>query len=399
MDRGFLHYFGAGMRTAWRVVLKGGRFFRYYLYFFASLIGRCIPFFGAVFPVADVRKAKIAKKEGDIAVIRSFEGIESGNKFGSAVLALSIELLIILGGLAVIGAFGYGFAVLGRIIGLLADMRDPDVLAIVFAVPFIAAAVGYFIAAAVMFAPTAYVVDSHKKVTATGVMGSAVETMKRAGKITCFLNTAVPLMIKAAYLTLAWLVFELLSGITSIDPIAVVLLCVLWLIVALAVYVVFAPVFTMAADIANTSLFEDIALDPEALDMRAKGIFVKRAEVNTLENKGLDSNLNRLFDEEEEKSFSSPDTKYVPPTDYEPKMTDYKEKTETDTQDKAAEESEKPREYVIPSESEEPAAEEKAEEKTEAKTEEVQAEPAFESVQENVAAAQTETAEDSVDDL
>ena len=328
MNRGFCYYFKSGLSTAANVVYRGGQFFRYYLYFFATIIGRLIPFFGAVFPVADMRRAKIAKNEKTLSFVRSFKGVDSANGFGTAVLSLSLELMVLLGGFAAFGMLGYGLYVLGEYIGVAVSMNNPRILAVIIALPAAVAALIFAVAVIIMFAPMPYIIDSNKNVSATGVMTAATETMRRSGKATCFLNKFIPLLIKAAYLTAAYFV---LYGILHIDAITAdvaIFISAGWVVIALVIYMLFAPIFTLGSDIANAMLFSDISLDPAAMNNRTKGVFIKKARENTLEGRGLDSNLYRLFDSVPPKRDSAPDTKYVPPTDYEAKMRLFTETTE-----------------------------------------------------------------------
>ncbi|MDE6398119.1 MAG: hypothetical protein K2L51_02250, partial [Clostridiales bacterium] len=135
MNRGFIEYFGRGMRAAKSVLWKGGQYIAYYVWYFASLIGSSVPVVGVVFPVADMRRAKIAEKEKHLTVTRSFEGLETGASFGTALLALMLRFLILLGGIAALTAVGALLAFLGGLIGAAVNMRNESILMAVFAAP------------------------------------------------------------------------------------------------------------------------------------------------------------------------------------------------------------------------------------------------------------------------
>lgn len=117
MNRGFAFYFAKGVRTAAKTILKGGKLLQYYIYFFASLIGRLLPIIGMNFFVSDVRRAKIAKDEDDLVILRTFGGVEKGASFGTAVLSGLIVLLLLLGGLCIAAAIGGLLFLLGRAVG------------------------------------------------------------------------------------------------------------------------------------------------------------------------------------------------------------------------------------------------------------------------------------------
>lgn len=318
MDRGFCYYFKKGFAAAWKSLVKGGKYLRYYAYWFASLLGRFVPVLGSLLPVTQVRRAKLVRDEDDMPVSRSFGGVETGNAVGTTLLCVFIRGLVLLGGMLAMFAVGALFGYFGYLIGRASDMRDPWILSIVFAVPFALAGLVYAVCVALWYAPMSYIIDSNTGLRATGVMSASSETMRRGGKMTCFLNVAVPYLIKAAYLAAAGGILYALGGISN--ETARIAVSFVWLIAALGFYILFAPVFTLTAQIADVCLFEDIALDPAAMNNRTKGLFITKCTVeNTLADKGRDSNLENMF-EKTGKAVTPPDTKYVPPTDWADKM-------------------------------------------------------------------------------
>ena len=332
MNRGFKYYFGRGMRTAVGTLLKGGKYFRYYAYFFAALLGRAVPIAGCLIPVADVRRAKTARDERELTVARSFGGVETGCSVGTAILVSLIKGLVTAGGAIACIALGALLFFAGTLLGTAVGMANARLLGIILAIPAALAAAAYVICVLLMYAPTAYMIDSFKNSHATGVLTAASETMRRGGKTTLFLNTAVPLLIKAVYLAAVGGVYYVLTLISA--PVASVLLIVLWLIISLGVYVVFAPVFTITGAVANVCLFDDIALDPESMNNRTKGLFITRCSTSgSLADKGRDASIESLFDSAEE-SAEPPDTRYVPPTDYAEKMHVFKPEDEAETEDR-----------------------------------------------------------------
>ena len=185
MNRGFMEYFGRGMRTAARVLMKGGQYIAYYVWYFASLIGSSVPVAGTVFSVADARRAKIAEKEKHLTVTRTFAGLETGASFGTALLALTLRFLILLGGIAALATVGALLAYLGGFVAEAVGMRDKNVLMAVFAAPAAVAALAYAIAVWLTYAPLAFILDSNKKIGATDALTASKETMLQGGKATC----------------------------------------------------------------------------------------------------------------------------------------------------------------------------------------------------------------------
>lgn len=341
MNRGFKYYFRYGVRTAAKLLLKGGKLLRYYICLFMGLIGRMIPFFGTVFPVADMRRAKIADHEGEFAIVRSFEGIERGGKFGTAVLAGAIKLLIWLGGLCVVGAIGAVLFFLGRALGFGVNMKQPIVMGCIFAVPAVAAAVVYSVFVGIMFAPLAYILDSNEKVGATRALTASMETMRRAGKTACFLNVFVPTLILSAYSVGAYYAGLGLATLFGFSASAAIIVLFAWLAVALIAFIVFSPVFIFGSILANAALFRDIALDPAALDNRTKGVFVKKCKtLDRVDTDGLDASLLDLFEHAPTYSGPAYANRFARTSDPQPKMTEYSETT--------AEEPTRPQESVDP---------------------------------------------------
>ena len=334
MNRGFFEYFSKGLRTSASLLLKGGKYVRYYLYYFMSLLGRCIPVVGSVFWVADVRRAKIALREKELTVLRPLESVDTGRSFGTAVLSFWWQSLVFLGGLIAIGLLGALLFLCGRWIAWNLELQTLWVLPVVFLLPAIIAAAGYMLSMFLLFAPTAYLIDSGSKAGASCILAASVETMRRAGKGTYFLNVLVPQLCKAAYGGIAGLVFYLLSGLGSAasNAVASAVAGTVWAIVAIGLYIVFAPVLDLASSIANVQLFDDIAIDAETMNDRVKGLFVKRCAVgNALADKGRDESLESLFAKTPTERTDPPDTRYVPPTDWADKM-----KTFTDDDESGA---------------------------------------------------------------
>ncbi len=333
MNRGFGYYFVTSIRTSAKTVLKGGNIFKYYIWFFARLLGTFIPFLNAIFPVAAVRQAKIAKTDGEIAVIRSFGGVESWRSFGTVLLTMTLKGLIYIGGLLVIAAIDAVLGFLGVVIGIAAGMKDYIILAVAFAAPAAIAIVIYSFALVLLFAPTSYLLDSNsEKAGATATLTAAVETMRRGGKFTCFLNAFVPYAIVAVYLGIVSAVTFVLYSF--IGGVAGSLAAVFWALIAFAALVAFAPVFALTARSANNELFRDIALEPTALDNRAKGVFIKKVRTNVLAQKGLDSDLLNLFDSTEKAESVPKFTSYSEPGKPKRKVKTYeKEEDVPDKQD------------------------------------------------------------------
>lgn len=299
MNRGFAFYFAKGMRTAAKSILKGGKLLQYYIYFFAGLIGRLLPFVGMIFFVSDVRRAKIAKDEGDLTILRPFGGVEKGASFGAAVLSSLLLLLLLLGGLSIAAGIGYGLYIGGYAFGKAVDVNPPAILGVVFAIPAIAAALVYMIALLLLFAPVPYIIDTNEKIGASAALTASVETMRRGGKLTCFLNVVVPLLIKSAYCGLVYGIWWGLMLLVGYKIVVLVSVSIVWAAIALVGYIVFAPVFTLATTVANTCLFEDISLDPAALDNRTKGVFVKRSRIHDrTDPAALENDLLDLFETE-----------------------------------------------------------------------------------------------------
>ena len=360
VNRGFQNYFKTAMRSATSAILKGGKIFRYYAYHCVSLIGYLIPLLNAIFPVANVRHAKIVKEEGQMPFARAFGGIDTGNAFGTAMLTFLIKYLIILGGVVVIGLIGGLLFVIGGFIASVTNMSQPQLLQIIFAAPAAIAEVIYVIVMLITYAPAAYIVDSNTNMRATEVLAASAETMRRDGKRTYFLNVFIPMLIRVAYVGLVTAVIYALMQIGNYD--VRVWSCVVVGIITLIPYLIFSPVLTLTTAIANNSLYEDIALDPASMSVSTKGVMIKRCSINnSLADKGRDSNLEALFDSAPTViNTAPPDTKYVPPTDRAEKLRVYKEEvaepTETN-ESEDVEEVETVQEAPIPEPKSEPVSE------------------------------------------
>lgn len=324
MNRGFGFYYAKGIRSAATTLLKRGKMWKFYVYLLASLVGRVIPFFGGIFPVADVRCAKIARDENDMPLARSIEGADTGRSFGTAVLAFAIEFLLLVGGLGAFALIGYLLLLVGQYIGTFLLIGRPDVMSVIFALPAAVGALLYLIAALLLFAPTAYIIDSNKQISASRAITAAVETMRRGGKMTCFLNIFVTSLIFSAFGGFVYggmILISLLGGNGYLFSVAFLL----WILLCIVLCLVFAPVFILGCQISNTCLFEDISLVPAALDNREKGVFIKKYRPDMTRNHGgLDGALDDLFEQPySQQQTVQPNTTYTSPIDTPSKMHTY----------------------------------------------------------------------------
>lgn len=322
MNRGFGYYFNKNVKAAAKTVLHGGNLFKFYVSFFTWILYLIIPFLNAVTPVVSARRAQIASEENTVSPLRELSSADGGKSFGAALLCGVIRLFVTVGGLMVFAALGALLGYVGYAIGISVQISNPYLLPVIFAIPAAICAIVYLIATALLFAPCGYLLNSHSgKVSATSVLNASVQTMKRGGKGTCFLNAFVPYLIIGAMSSIASGGLYVINYLMRFSEYALIA-CAVWIAVAAIIIMVFAPVFVLTHTMCNYDLFKDIALDPTALYNSDKGVFIKRVKTNTMSARGLDSNLAELFERTSESVIRS-DTAYSSPFEQSRQMHEY----------------------------------------------------------------------------
>lgn len=305
MNRGFVTYFSGGIKAAVNTVYKNKGFLSYWLYIAMGFIGRIFLIFFPVFALSDIRQAKIAHANNNAVLAENFRVACKANSLWAYIGARLLEFLIFLAGTLLIATATGLFALVGFLISFVAKDFSREMLIVIFCIPGMVAELVNIVMMHIMFAPTAYIVESNPGISAAAAVSASLKTMKRCGKWTYVLTTAIPMMILGASMGFLSLGVVLVNLYVT-DPIACAIgSCVLLFILVAALFLIF-PIFHLTMTVARKSLFEDISLDPVNAGKHTSGVNIRRCKGVLFPPETIEENLTALFDDTEEENAPLP---------------------------------------------------------------------------------------------
>ncbi len=295
MNRGFITYFNGGVKAASRTVYKNKGFLSYWLYTLMAFFGHLTLIFSAAFDLANVRQAKLAHADNHAAVAENFRVACKAKSLWAYIGARVLEFFILLAGIVLIGIATGMLALIGLLISYAAPDFPQEYIILIFCIPGALAELTLLIMTPILFAPTAYIVESNPGISAAATVSACIKTMRRSGKWTCFMNVFIPALILAVivgiFVGAAALVNLFLGGIES------VMITIAIAFVFIPVFFTVFPIFHLTAKIAEKSLFDDISLDPINAGKHASGVNIRRCRGVLFSNETVEENLSALFDE------------------------------------------------------------------------------------------------------
>ena len=154
----------------------------------------------------------------------------------------------------ILGSIGYG-------ISKLASYEDYLLFILIFSAPSLPLAVLYVAISLLIFSPTAYLIVNNEDISVGETIGACYRSMINNGKMTVFLSCFISLLLKVLYLgAVAVGGYFLLTLLIPEEYFLIALIG--WAVIFFVVYLLFAPVLTLANRVAQEHLFEDIVIDP-----------------------------------------------------------------------------------------------------------------------------------------
>lgn len=298
MNRGFGFYFGNAIKSSARTLWHKGNLLKYFAWAIMELLSLGTVVLGATVPLANVRQAKIAERENVIDIPQSYKVACRAQPFWTMVLAIVLEALIFLAGIILIGIASALLGAVGYAVSLFVDKVAPGIIMLVFLAPGMLALLVYFIIMPMLFAPTAYVIETNPDIGAADAISICFNTMKSRGKGTLFLNYFIPALMEGAILGLGGAVeYVLLLFVGLSNPVLYLALAVLVGILFVVAFALIVPMFTLARKISNKSLFEDIVLDPVNASKRTSGVNIRKCKGVKFDPARYENELSMLFDE------------------------------------------------------------------------------------------------------
>ena len=295
MHRGFIYYYREGLKSSRKTIYRNRCFFRYILYFLAEFFGRILIFFNPHFNIANIRQGYLIRKSNQFNFSSSFRNVGHRVSFGTYVLTLCLEGLILIAGIiaiallaAILGSIGYG-------VSKIASYENYRLFILMFAAPSVPVLVLYVVVNLLIFSPTAYIIANNNGISAGETIGACYRTMINNGKMTVFLSYFISSLIKLLYLGALGVGGYFVIKLFIPEKYFVVSLIGLS-VIALAGYITFAPILTLANRVVKEHLFEDIVLDPVTAARINEKVNLSVCNGKKLKAEAASRNLASLFE-------------------------------------------------------------------------------------------------------
>ena len=188
----------------------------------------------------------------------------------------------------IFGSIGYG-------VSKIASYENYELFILIFAAPAVPILAIYVLVSLLIFSPTAYIMANNEGISAGEAIGACYRSMMNNGKMTLFLSYFISGLIKMLYLGAFGVGGYFLFTLCVPEEYFVITL-IGYIVVALAGYLLFAPIFTLATRVLKEHMFEDIVLDSVAV-MRAEGkINLSVCNGRKLQAEATNKNLASLFE-------------------------------------------------------------------------------------------------------
>ena len=303
MNRGFKTYYKEGIKSAALTLKKKENFIKYYVHAFMNFIGRILFFILApIFDLANVRLAKMVRRDKTIDISNTFTSSDNPKSIWTAIVSAILSALMFIGGLLVFIVIEAIAILIGLLFMYIANYNETVglVITIILSVPVVIGLIAYMIVFPLYFSPMTYIIDSIDGIGSSVTISKSIDAMRRSGKKTVFGIYFITSLINFGYVFItSLLVFVLIKQSTVFQAIGILIA-----IVALIVYLRFAPVINLGAQVGSVSLYEDLVIDKYNESKIAKGIFVKSSKImkNTVED--YQDKLIKMFDKVEDVDIS-----------------------------------------------------------------------------------------------
>ena len=224
-------------------------------------MGRVIIIFNPHFNIADIRQGYVIRKANQLNFASSFRSVGHRVSFGTYILTLLIEFLILVAGVLAIALLGAVMGSIGYGVSKIASYSNYRLFILVFCAPAVPLLVLYLLVTLLIFSPTAYILVNNDGISAGEIIGACYRSMINNGKMTVFLSYFISLTIRLLYFGVLGVGgYFLFTRLVPQNYLTVSIIG--FAIASFIVYLTFAPILTLANRVVKDYLFEDILLDP-----------------------------------------------------------------------------------------------------------------------------------------
>lgn len=189
MNRGVIAYIREGNRCAKNTFKKFGNILKFYFLEIVSLFGSLFIFTIPMMTLSRMRVARLAERDEDIQIFKSFEKTDSSKHFWTIFAYYFMKFVLFLAGILFITLLAGICGGIGFLIGG-ADMPGLIVGGIL-AAPFALILLLFIIEFPFMLMPGIYLYDCNTNLGLSGMFYNSVDAMRKTGKWTTFMTDVV----------------------------------------------------------------------------------------------------------------------------------------------------------------------------------------------------------------
>lgn len=254
MNRGVIAYMREGNRCAKNTFKRIGNILKFYFLEIVSFFGSLFLFPIPMMTLARMRVARLAERDEDIQIFKSFEKTDSSKHFWTITAFHFMTFILFLAGIVFIVLLMGVFGGIGLLIG--GVDKTGFIIGGILAVPFAIVLLIFLILFPFMLMPAIYLYDCNTNLGLSGMFYNSIDAMRKTGKWTTFMMNLVYFLRH-----LVWLI--LIGGCTAAlilyfsQPVIRIISAVL-LLVFLVLYFFRAAKLLLGRRVASVLLYNDI---------------------------------------------------------------------------------------------------------------------------------------------
>ena len=185
MNRGVIAYMREGKRCAKNTFKIKMNYFKFYLMGLVTLFGSLFIFTFPLVVIANIRMARLAERDEDIQIFKSFEKSDNSKTFFTVFGYYFMLFVFFLAGVVFLGILAGCLFGIGLLIG---GVSTPGmIVGGVLAAPLAIALLVFIILFPFMMAPGLYLYDCNTNLGLSGMFYNSIHAMRKTGKWTIFM--------------------------------------------------------------------------------------------------------------------------------------------------------------------------------------------------------------------
>ena len=186
MNRGVIAYMREGNRCAKNTFKNFGNILKFYFLEIVSFFGSLFIFPIPMMTLARMRVARLAERDEDIQIFKSFEKTDSSKHFWTIFAYYFMKFILFLAGIVFILLLAGLCGGIGILIG---GVGSPGyIVGGILAAPFVIVLLVYLLLFPLMLTPGIYLYDCNTNLGLSGMFYNSIDAMRKTGKWTTFMT-------------------------------------------------------------------------------------------------------------------------------------------------------------------------------------------------------------------